>query len=90
MHRSGLLCPLLRVWRQGGIVRTALMLVVCALLLNGVMLPFNGVLLPISMLFIGEADLARQSPTDRAPRRLVAWRLVNTLIASTTLLVVTH
>ncbi|MDA1241407.1 MAG: hypothetical protein O2798_11300, partial [Chloroflexi bacterium] len=82
LHRS------VAAWRRGGAVRTLVMLTVCAVLLTGVPMPMNGLLLPISMLFIGEAELSLQRTVSAPPWRLIGWRLINTLIASTTLLAI--
>ena len=69
-------------------MRTLAMLTVCGLLLAGVPMPLNGLLLPISMLFIGEAELSLQRTVTAPPWHLIGWRLLNTLIASATLLTI--
>ena len=83
-----MLGAVLRAWRRGGLVRTLAMLTICGLLLAGVPMPLNGLLLPISMLFIGEAELSLQRTAHTDPWHLIAWRLINTLIASATLLTI--
>ena len=64
------------------------MLAICGLLLIGMPMPFQGLLLPVTMLFIGETELSVRVLPAHAFRRLLAWRMLNTLIATTTLLVV--
>jgi diguanylate cyclase (GGDEF)-like protein len=86
--RPRLLHRLLTAWRRGGAFRTLVMIAVCGVLLAGVPMPMYGLLLPISMLFIGESELSLQRTVSSPPWRLIGWRLLNTLIASTTLLVI--
>ena len=88
-RRSWSLRAVLRAWRRSGPVRTVAMLMICALLFSGVSLPFHGILLPVSMLFIGEAEFSCALSEGARPGRLIRWRLLNTLIASSTLLLVT-
>ncbi len=78
------------LWRRGGLIRTCLLILICTAMFVGVPLPLSGMLLPVTMLFIGEVEMARKGISSRMVNRLIAWRVVNTLIAATTLLVVTH
>lgn len=57
---------------------------------SGVPLPLSGMLLPVTMLFIGEVEMSRKGLSRSAVNRLIGWRVVNTLVATTTLLLVTH
>lgn len=88
-HLSRTLRALLHAWRRGGLLRTIIMMGICGLLLGGVPMPAHGLFLPVTMLFLGETELAL-GPSFYAPYRVIAWRLVNTVIAATTLLIISE
>ena len=78
------------LWRRGGPVRTLMLLGVCALLFAGFPMPLSGMLMPITMLFIGEAEFSRLRARNAVTASTVAWRMLNTIIASAALLLLTN
>ena len=71
-------------------MRTVFLVLICTGMYSGVPLPLSGMLLPVTMLFIGEVEMSRKGLSRSAVNRLIGWRVVNTLVATTTLLLVTH